>query len=129
MLIPPASNGSTSSSETPAQPTQMPSCDRIIGSSAATRPPGEGRQSAFPSSSSTRSTGSRLDTMTRSYVSSSLSVVVAFVAFVVVESGFAVMVGQLPQGVAVDTSQGTSVLQPRPGRTRVPRGATAPYRA
>lgn len=54
--------------------------------------------------------------MTRSYVSSSVSVMVAFVAFVVVESGFAVMVGQLPQGVAVDICQGTSVLQPRPGR-------------
>ena len=64
--MPSASNGSMCSSATPAQPIQTPSSARITGSSAATRPPGDGRQDAVPSSSVMRSTGSRFETITSS---------------------------------------------------------------
>jgi hypothetical protein len=37
----------------------------MIGSNAVTNPPGDGRQSAVPSSCSTRSTGSRFATTTK----------------------------------------------------------------
>ena len=50
----------------PDQPIQAPSLARITGSIAVTSPPGERRQSTEPSSLTTRSTGSRLATMTRS---------------------------------------------------------------
>ena len=50
----------------PGQPIQAPLFARMTGSSAETSPPGERRQVASPSSSTTRSTGSRLATTTRS---------------------------------------------------------------
>ena len=50
----------------PGQPIQTPSCERMTGSRAATSPPGDGRQSASPASSTTRSTGRRFETMTTS---------------------------------------------------------------
>ncbi len=50
----------------PGQPIQTPSLARITGSIAVTSPPGEGRQVDDPSGCSTRSTGSRFATITRS---------------------------------------------------------------
>src|SRR5213592_4749456 len=65
---PSSSNGSTSEPVSPGQPIQAPLLARITGSSAETSPPGERRQLTSPSSSTTRSTGSRLATTTRSAV-------------------------------------------------------------
>ena len=64
--MPSVSNGSTSSSAVPDQPIQAPSFDRMTGSSAVTRPPGEGFQRAVPSCPISRSTGSRFETTTKS---------------------------------------------------------------
>ena len=63
---PSSTNGSRSLSLLPDQPIQAPSFSRITGSMAVTRPPGERRQSTDPSGLTTRSTGSRFATMTRS---------------------------------------------------------------
>ena len=52
----------------PGQPIQAPWFARMTGSSAETRPPGERRHVVVPSASTTRSTGSRLATTTRSAV-------------------------------------------------------------
>ena len=60
------SNGSDSSSATPAQPTQAPSARCMTGSSAVTSPPGEVRHSTLPSAWVTLSTGSLFETTTRS---------------------------------------------------------------
>src|SRR6187200_2641311 len=64
--MPPSSKGSRSSSVPPGQPSQAPWLAFITGISAETRPPGERRHEALPCSSTTRSTGSRLATTTRS---------------------------------------------------------------
>jgi len=48
----------------PDQPIHTPPASRMTGSSALTRPPGLGRQSASPSGPSVRSTGNRLATTT-----------------------------------------------------------------
>ena len=48
----------------PASRSRRRCCARITGSRAVTKPPGERRQPRLPSGSSTRSTGSRLATMT-----------------------------------------------------------------
>ena len=56
----------SSSSADPGQPIHAPSLARITGSSAVTSPPGERRHDAEPSGRITRSTGSRLATITRS---------------------------------------------------------------
>ena len=62
-----AVKGSTVSSGTPGHPTQAPSRAARIGSRAVTRPPGAVTQ-VGPVGPSTRSTGSRLATTTRSKV-------------------------------------------------------------
>ena len=63
-----ARRGSTSSAESmpPSHPIQAPPLFCRIGSSAVTRPPGDLFQLTVPSSSTTRSTGSRFATTTRS---------------------------------------------------------------
>ncbi|SLH24185.1 Uncharacterised protein [Mycobacteroides abscessus subsp. abscessus] len=57
--------GSTSTSGTPAQPTQAPLLLRSTGSNAVTRPPGLRFQRVLPSGRRSRSTGSRLATTTK----------------------------------------------------------------
>ena len=69
--MPSYSNGSRPVSVPPGQPIQTPSLARITGSIAVTRPPGDARHSGSPSARVTRSTGSRLATITRSRGTSS----------------------------------------------------------
>ena len=64
--MPSYSNGSSPLSVPPGQPIQTPLLDRITGSIAVTRPPGDALHSGSPSAPVTRSTGSRLATITRS---------------------------------------------------------------
>src|SRR3954447_8154303 len=64
--MPSWSKGSRPVSVQPAQLIQVPSLALITGSMAVTIPPGELRHSGLPSAPVTRSTGSRLATMTRS---------------------------------------------------------------
>ncbi len=71
--MPSSTKGSTSWSAMPGQPTHAPSLARITGLSAVTSPPGECRQDVVPSAATTRSTGRRLGTTTRSYAPGSTS--------------------------------------------------------
>src|SRR4051794_24022039 len=64
--MPSAVKGSSSSSGAPTHPTHAPPRRCMTGTIAVTRPPGLRRHEPSPSSSITRSTGSRLATTTNS---------------------------------------------------------------
>src|SRR5690606_30161509 len=62
-FIPSCSNGASSSSGAPGQPSQAPCRRCITGAIAVTSPPGLLRHEAVPSCSTTRSTGNRFATI------------------------------------------------------------------